>query len=180
MREGLGSGWDISLVHLTPIVLMLVLALKRLPAVMLLFLSVVVGGLWAILFQNASLRAVFEAGTVGTHAETGVEAVDQLLSRGGIDSVSGIILVVFLAASLGGALSSTGVLDALVRALLGRVKSAGALIVSVLASSYGTMLLTGSQTRPREGSSLSRNLSPASTPRKGSPRTPSIPSPRHP
>jgi NhaC family Na+:H+ antiporter len=145
MREGLGNGWNISLLHLIPIALMLLLAMKRVPAVMLLFVSVVVGGSWAVLFQNASLRAVFEAGTVGTHADTGVEAVDRLLSRGGIDSVSGIILVVLLAASLGGALNSTGVLEALVKALLLRVKSVGTLIVSVLASCYGTMLLTGSQ-----------------------------------
>lgn len=145
MREGLRAGWRLSLVHLIPVFLMLGMALKRLPAVVLLFSNVVLGGLWAMVFQGATLRVVFEAGTIGTRPDTGVAAVDRLLSRGGIDSMSGIILVVFLAASLGGALDSTGVLDALVKALLRRVRSVGTLIVSVLAACYGTMLLTGSQ-----------------------------------
>jgi NhaC family Na+:H+ antiporter len=95
---------------------MSILAVKRVPALLLLFSNVVLGAIWAVLFQRARLGRIFVAATTGFKSETGFPNVDQILSRGGMASMEAVIILVLLAGALGGALQSTGVLDALARA----------------------------------------------------------------
>jgi len=56
-----------------------------------------------------------------------------------------VIILVLLAGTLGGALRATGVLDALVTSLLGKIRRVGSLIASVLGACYVVNLFTGNQ-----------------------------------
>lgn len=145
MLEGLSSGWWLSWLHVVPIALMLSMALLRAPTLFVLFGNVVLGGAWAMIFQGATLEAVFQAATTGFRAETGAAAVDQVLSRGGMTSMQSVIILVIIAGALGGSLRATGVLEALVDGMLTYVRRTGSLIVCVLASCYTVNLFTGNQ-----------------------------------
>jgi len=145
MLDGLRVNWNASWIHLLPAGIMLALAAWRLPAVPMLFLSVVLAAVWAMVFQDASLTTVFSAATSGYVAQTGVDALDAVLTRGGMSAMSAVVLLVLLAAALGGALEVVGILDRLVKGLLDRIRSTGSLIVAVLASCYTVILLTGNQ-----------------------------------
>jgi NhaC family Na+:H+ antiporter len=145
MLAGLSSGWRLSLVHVLPVLLILGMALVRVPTLPLLFVNVVVGALWAMVFQGASLESVFAAATVGFRSETGAAAVDRVLSRGGMTSMQAVVVLVVLAGALGGALSATGLLESLVNGLLRRVRRTGSLIAAVMASCYTVNLFTGNQ-----------------------------------
>jgi len=145
MMEGLPRGWNLAWYHVIPIMMMLAMALTKVPSLLLLFVNVVIGGAWAMLFQGASLRDTFVAATSGFRAETGVAAVDQVLSRGGMTSMQSVVILVVIAGALGGSLRATGVLEALVEGMLRRVKRTGSLIAAVMASCYAVNLFTGNQ-----------------------------------
>lgn len=145
MLEGLNKGWNIHLIHVIPIVIMLLMALKRMPTLLLLFVHVVFGAIWAVIFQKASLTRVFVTATIGCKCETGIQSVDRVLSRGGMVSMEAVIILVLIAGALGGSLKAAGVLEALVKGMLRWVKRTGSLIAIVLVSCYIVILFTGNQ-----------------------------------
>ncbi len=145
MQNGLNQGWDIHIVHLFPILIMLIMAIKKVPTLLLLFFNVIVGAVWALIFQGARLGQVFVAATTGFKSETGTEIVDDVLSRGGMTSMETVIILVLLAGALGGALHSTGVLEALVKGMLRKIRRTGSLIAAVMVSCYTVILFTGNQ-----------------------------------
>jgi len=145
MLDGLNKGWNIHFFHLIPIVIMLVMALKRMPTMPLLFIHVVFGAVWGMIFQKASLTQVFVTATIGCKCETGIQNVDQVLSRGGMVSMEAVIILVLIAGALGGSLRAAGVLETLVNGMLRWVKRTGSLIALVLFSCYIVILLTGNQ-----------------------------------
>lgn len=145
MLEGIEKGWDIHIFHLIPVLIMLLMALRKIPTLLLLFVNVVFGGIWAAALQKVSPAQVFTAATSGFKSATGVESVDQVLSRGGMTSMQEVIILVLIAGALGGALQATGVLDALVKGMLRWIRRTGTLIASVLLACYIVILFTGNQ-----------------------------------
>ena len=145
MLEGLATGWRLSWLHFVPILLMLSMAFLRVPTLLLIFANVAIGGVWAMMFQSASLETVFHAATTGFRSETGAAAVDQVLSRGGMTSMQSVIILVIIAGALGGTLRATGVLEAFVNGMLVYVRRTGTLILAVMVSCYTVNLFTGNQ-----------------------------------
>jgi NhaC family Na+:H+ antiporter len=145
MIEHLHGGWWISGVHLVPIAGVFIMTLRKVPTLLLLFVNVVVAGAWAMLFQRASLARVLSAASVGVDSNTGLESVDEILSRGGVMSMNVVVVLILIAGALGGALGATGVLETLVRGLLRWVRGSGNLVASVLGTCYAVILLTGNQ-----------------------------------
>ena len=145
MLNGLDIGWSISPLHFIPLLIMLIMAVKKVSTLLLLFVNVVFGVIWAAIFQGVSLAKAFTSASIGFKSETGVGLVDQVLSRGGMTAMQEVIILVLLAGALGGTLHSTGVLDALVNGMLRWIKRTGTLIASVLIACYIVILLTGNQ-----------------------------------
>jgi NhaC family Na+:H+ antiporter len=145
MLEGIANQWNISLLHLVPVLLMLGMALRKVGTLLLLFLSVVVGLVWAAVFQDGSLASVFVSATTGFASNSGVASVDQVLTRGGMTSMQAVIILILLAGALGGALKATGVFSVIVEGMAHWIKSTGGLVAAVLASTYAVILFTGNQ-----------------------------------
>ncbi|MFC1555039.1 Na+/H+ antiporter NhaC [candidate division KSB1 bacterium] len=145
MLSGIDSGWNVGWYNLVPVIVMLSMAIKKVPTLPLIFSNVLFGLLWAVVFQDVSVSQAFGAATTGFESQTGVQSVDQVLSRGGITSMESVITLIILAGALGGALDATGVLKVIVESLIGRIKRTGSLIASVLASCYTVILFTGNQ-----------------------------------
>ena len=70
MLHGLDMGWNIHIVHFLPLLIMLVMALGKAPTLLLLFINVVLGVVWAMVFQGARLAQAFAAATTGFESET--------------------------------------------------------------------------------------------------------------
>jgi len=145
MLDGLHKGWHIGAIHLIPLAIMLVMAVLRVPTLLLLFLNIVIGIIWAMISQGVSLTRVFVCATSGFESRTGVQSVDQVLSRGGMTSMETIIILVLVAGALGGSLRSTGVLKSLVNGFIRWIQDSGTLIAVVLLSCYIIILFTGNQ-----------------------------------
>ncbi|MCE2541332.1 MAG: Na+/H+ antiporter NhaC [Acidobacteria bacterium] len=140
---------------LIPLVLVLTLVVRRMPAFPALLIGALVGGLFAIVFQQeavlryvgepelarpvALVKGVWQALHGGYVLEAGNPALDELLSRGGMASMLQTVWLIMTA------MMATGILQALARRILYAVRSAGGLIVATLATAFGVNVLASDQ-----------------------------------
>ena len=143
ITSALQAGFDISPLMLAPAALVIALAVTRNPPIPSLFAGAVAGGLLAVFAQGAGLHDTFTFANDGYAMETGVEEIDTLLSRGGIQSMMWTISLVLLALGFGGALERTGCLQAIIGALVKRVKRFAGIQASATAAAVSTNLVAG-------------------------------------
>jgi NhaC family Na+:H+ antiporter len=143
ITSGLESNFNITLLVLLPPLLVIVLALKKMPALPSLFAGVLAGALLAIFVQGASLHEIFNFMQSGYKIETGVSEIDGLLNRGGIQSMTWVITLVIIALGFGGALECTKCLDTIITTILGSVKSFFGLQASATGAAIATNLVAG-------------------------------------
>jgi len=86
------------------------MALAKKPTIPGMLLSSLAAAVLALVFQKESILRIAAAVNAGYPAATGVEAVDKLLSRGGLMSMMETQLVAFTAFSFGGIMQKTGLL----------------------------------------------------------------------
>lgn len=149
MVTTLEAGFDLSPWLLTaPAVVLLLIARKTAPLPALIA-GTATGSVLLLIFQPqnapdgiASVLAVLYGGFT---SETGVTAVDELLSRGGLTSMMDTIALILCAFSFGGVMEASGMLGRLTEAVLETAKSAGALIAAVVASGLGLNVFGGDQ-----------------------------------
>ena len=161
LQEAMQQTFTINLFMLIPMILLLVMAVKKLPALSTLICGTVVGCLFAIVFQwdavialaddqslapaAAAFKGLFTSMYQGYTSITGNEAMDTLLSKGGMANMLTTIGLVINAMAFGGAMAKTGLLERLVEAALSRVKTAGGLISATVGTCFGTNILAADQ-----------------------------------
>jgi len=143
LSSTLEAEFNLSWLTLTPIALMALLAIRRIPAETTMFLTSVYAMALAISLQGSPLSQVMAAIYDGTAFETGQAALDTLLSRGGMASMAWTLTLALIAVALGGVLRTLGVFEVLVTTLIKKLQSRGALVTtSTLGSTMGNALLT--------------------------------------
>ncbi len=145
LRQALHQGQQISLWLLLPPLLVIVLALLRVPAVPALLAATATGGLLAWLFQGVGLGKILEVAYSGFSSSTGQAAVDKLLSRGGAAGMLDTIALILCATAFGGIMERAGFIEVLLEALLRRVKGVAGLITATIGSCIGVNFLLADQ-----------------------------------
>lgn len=130
----LKSHFFIHPVMLLPPILVIVMVVKKIPPLPALLGGTILGGIFALLTQSQSLKDVIEAAQTGYISETGVQMVDDLLTRGGLESMMQTVALIICALSFGGIMERTGMLEVLARSLLKRVKRTGSLVATTIFS----------------------------------------------
>ena len=146
---------------LIPVALVLALVVRRVPALPSLLAGALAGALFAALFQGDTVAAFVAEPDLprplaivkgcwialfdGFTLDSGNAALDDLLSRGGMSSMLGVVWLVMSAMMFGGVMESTGQLEALARRILRVVRSAGSLIWATLLTAFGTNVVTSDQ-----------------------------------
>ncbi len=143
ITDGLESNFNLSWLMLLPPLLVIVLALKRMPALPSLFAGVLSGALLAVFVQGASLHEVFNFMQSGYKIDTGVAEIDGLLNRGGVQSMTWVITLVIIALGFGGALERTHCLDTIIEVMLRRVNSFFGLQAAATSTAIATNLVAG-------------------------------------
>ncbi|TDR12487.1 Na+/H+ antiporter NhaC [Marinomonas communis] len=128
---------------LIPAVAVMYLALSKKPALPGLFAGAVLGGIAAMLFQGDSLHDVFNTMLNGYRSDTGVAAVDSLLSKGGLMSMNWSVTLIIAALAFGGVLEKTRCLETILETILKFATSNTRLLLSSLASALGVHIATG-------------------------------------
>lgn len=143
ITDRLDAQFSLGIVPLIPALVVVVLALMKQPPLPSLFAGVVTGALIAIFWQGAGLHDVFAYAQSGYSIETGVADIDSLLNAGGIQSMMWTISLMLIALGFGGALERTGCLEAIIMAIVSRVKSFAAVQSSAIGTAFATNMVAG-------------------------------------
>lgn len=144
ISQVLAANFNLSPWLLLPPLVVLGLAVTKKPPLPSLFMGVVVGGIVGLLTQShVSVAGLFEFAQNGFSIATGVEDIDSLLNKGGIQSMMWTISLMLLALGFGGALEKTGCLEAVVHAIVNKVRSFGMVQASAIGTSFLTNAIAG-------------------------------------
>jgi NhaC family Na+:H+ antiporter len=142
--QTLKSNFRFHILLLLPMVIVFYFAISKKPTIPGMLLSSFVAAGLAILFQKASVTDIAAAMNTGYQAQTGVESVDNLISRGGLMSMMETQLVAFTAFSFGGIMQKTGLLTVILDRVMRFVNKTWSIVMTTIGSSIVTALVTGS------------------------------------
>ena len=151
----------VSLWALLPLVLLLALAILRFSPAVAIFVSALVAGLIAVIINTdavvafvgepdlatpyALIKGVWTALGTGYVGDTGSSQLDDLLTRGGMESMLGTIWLIISALCFGSIYESMGLLDRLTQPLIKRLHSLGAMVAGIVATCLGANIVTSDQ-----------------------------------
>jgi len=146
---------------LVPILVVLILAIKKVGPFATILLGALTGGVFAVIFQPdlvinftndpklskglALFAGVWKAMYTGYEASTGSETLDALVNRGGMNSMLEVIWLILTALMFGGVMEETGALRKIVSVMLKFVKGTGSLITATVLTSFGMNVIASDQ-----------------------------------
>jgi len=125
--------------------LVFVLVIKRVPALPALLIGAFAGGVCAMFVQGAPMSGVLLVANDGYAASTGVAAVDELLTRGGLSSMFPTLAIIITAMCFGGVMERSGMLESLAAVILRFAKSTGSLIAATIGTCVGMNIIAPDQ-----------------------------------
>lgn len=140
--DTIGGRFHISPLVLMPMAVLLILNLMKYPAVPSMAIGTVLAVLVAVFYQGCLMREVVAGLNYGYAESTGVELVDKLLLRGGIQSMMYTFSLSCIAISFGGVMEHVGYLPQIVKVIIKRVRSDRMMVPVVIASTtFGTLTM---------------------------------------
>lgn len=143
MAEGLLSSFHISVWNLIPVILVLVLSVKRVPAFITFGAGIGSGVLWAIFVQGYSFTDSMGFLLSGFSIDSGVEAVNTLVNRGGLSSMLSLGATMIFCGMLSGLFTEMKILIVLVNGITKKVHTPGGIMVGVILSAVILSLAAG-------------------------------------
>ena len=119
---------------LVPVIVIL-LVVKKTPALPALIVGLILGFLCHIFVQGGSVAEAVNVLHNGYSIETGNELADELFNRGGIESMMYTVSMTLVAMAFGGVTEATGMLRSIVRQILKIARTSRSLISSTVLSS---------------------------------------------
>jgi Na+:H+ antiporter, NhaC family len=156
----LAGVFDISLLNLLPLVLLVILSVRRVPAFLTIFSCALFAGILAWFTQpelviafagetEASLRtgieALYSAMANGFVLGSGIAPIDDLFSRGGMSSMLTTIWLILGALSYASIVESAGFLGRLIEPAVAAARSTGRLFATVIGTAIGLNVVAGDQ-----------------------------------
>lgn len=145
MLEALDTSFVISPLLILPLVFIIFMVIFKIPAIPGLMLSVFMGVFCAIFVQGHDISSVGYVLQYGYISETGNAMVDELLTRGGLQSMMWTLSLILCSLSFGGVMSVTGMLETIAKNILKFAKSVGSLIFSTICTCIFMNLASGEQ-----------------------------------
>ena len=159
--EGLSATYNISLWTLVVPVLTAVLIARRVPSLIVLFLSALMAGVTAIVLQPHILTQIADYQTLGTAAaltkgltltyygatsvETGYAELNELVSTGGMTGMLNTIWLIICAMCFGAVMVASGMIESITRVVISWVRSRVGLVASTASTGLFLNITTGDQ-----------------------------------
>jgi len=128
-----------------PIVILIGCTLFRTPAFISLTITSVIATICAIITSGLSLDTIWSMWFQGYEATTTFEPVNELLTKGGINSMLFTISLVLLALGFGGLLFVTGIMPTILSTLKSRLKKTRSIIIATATTAIGVNISIGEQ-----------------------------------
>ena len=138
---GIEAQFSINLLLLIPPAIVMLLAFRRIPAVPGIVIGILSAGILGVIFQGNTLGGLLSAAYGGYTSSTGVEAVDNLLTKGGLSSMMYTVSLVICAMMFGGIMEKTNQLRVVVSVILKKAQSTGSLITATVLTAIGSNLI---------------------------------------
>jgi NhaC family Na+:H+ antiporter len=145
MLDTIKSTFYISPWLLLPPLLVIFMVVFRIPALPALLGGAMLGAVVAAISQGSSLSEIIPVAFRGFESTTGVEQVDNLLSRGGLMSMMSTISLVMAALAFGGVMEGAGMLEVIAGSILKLAHSVGSLVVATIATCIGMNIIAPDQ-----------------------------------
>ena len=144
-KEGLLATGLIHWYTLLPLVVLVIMTIYKAPALISLAVVSIIGVGLAYVNEPLALSSVFDMLFNGYTSSTGIEEVDALLTRGGMNSMLFTIALVLLALTMGGLLFTLGIIQSLLAKVESLFTSAGSVITGAAVTGIGVNTLIGEQ-----------------------------------
>lgn len=130
MSGALASTFSINPVLLLPPLIVILAVAFKIPAIPGITLGIIAGAVLGPVFQggDCGLGVLLEAGMSGYVSDTGIEAIDSLLTTGGIENMLSSVSLTLIAMMFGGIMEKTGQLEVVVNRIIALAKSPAALV----------------------------------------------------
>ena len=161
LRSALADQFNVGIGVLIPLLVMLFLIWRKVPAYPAIMLATLAGVITAALLQADVVRAFALSKNAdssvplieglwltlfgGFEGNTGNEELNQLISKGGIASMLNTVWLIISALAFGGVLERTGILKQILDAVLRAVKSTGDLVLATVTGGVVTNILAADQ-----------------------------------
>ena len=162
---GLQANFSIGIHLLIPVAVVFVLAWRKVPALPTIFVGALVGGLFAMFFQQdvitrfvtssgfseglsvieQNLLAIWTVLFNGYTSSIGNESLDSLLSRGGMSSMLNTVWLILCAMAFGSVMEQVGLLQRILTSILSSIESTAGLIVTTVFTCIGANIMTADQ-----------------------------------
>ncbi len=159
--EGLASTFNISLWTLLVPVLTAVLIVRRVPSLIVLFLSAMMAGITALVLQPHILMQIAGDESLGTTAalikglfityytstavDTGFAELNELVSTGGMAGMLNTIWLIICAMCFGAVMVASGMIESITRVVISWVRSRVGLVSSTVSTGLFLNITTGDQ-----------------------------------
>ncbi len=140
----LEKNFNFNLLLLIPILIVFYYAFTKKPTIPGMLISSAVAAALAVIFQKTSLVQLAQAVNSGYSASTGLDAVDRLISRGGLMSMMETQLVAFTAFSFGGIMQKTGMLAVILEKIMKFADRVWSLVLTTIGTTILAAMITGS------------------------------------
>ena len=141
----LKANFNLSPLLLIPPCLVIVMVIKKIPALPALLGGSLLGGICAMIFQKINIGTVINVSYSGFVSETGFKMVDTLLSRGGMESMLYTVSLIMCALSFGGVMEKSRMLESIAAAILKAARSTGSLVVATIATCISMNIIAPDQ-----------------------------------
>ena len=147
--------------NLVPLLFLLILSYRKVPASLAIFASALLAGIMAVFLQPQAvlrlinepalptpllyIKGIWSAIATGYHVNTGMKELDQLLSRGGMASMLKTLWIIIGAVTFGTLLEEFSLLTKLIDPILERAKTPGRLIAATVATALGLNIIAADQ-----------------------------------
>ncbi|MBM7586588.1 NhaC family Na+:H+ antiporter [Bacillus pakistanensis] len=145
IKDGLEKTNLIHWYSLLPVILLIFLTIRKFSSFITLALSSCVAILISFFHDQMNIRNLFSVLFNGYQSDTGLKAVDSLLTRGGVNSMMFTIALVLLSLALGGLLFKLGIIPVLFEKVSHRLKKVKTVIIATVTSAIGINVLIGEQ-----------------------------------
>lgn len=145
LPEVLAATFNLSPVLLFAPAVVIGLVIFRVPALPSVLVGSALGGVMGIWIQGQSWAEMLAAAQSGYVSTTGIAEVDELLSRGGLESMFWTISLIVCSMSFGGVMEAGGMLRAIAESLLRLASTAGQLTAATVATCIGMNVIAPDQ-----------------------------------
>ncbi len=161
IQAQIAGQFNVGLVMLLPVVLVIAMVIRKVPAFPALLIGALVGGVFAMVFQReavltfvgdpellpavALIKGAWIALFDGYTSASGNEALDELLSRGGMSSMLNTVWLILSAMTFGAVMETTGMLQRIAVVILGAVRGTGSLIAATVGTAIGMNVIASDQ-----------------------------------